>query len=66
MIPLMTPWSYPKRRKAVVATVETVTDSGRPERPANVGGAMMDYLKTTKHTSKVCPMVRQKEEEKEA
>ncbi len=30
----------------MVAMVETAKERGRPERPANVGGAMMDYLKT--------------------
>lgn len=42
----------------MVATVETVRDSGRPDRPANLGGAMMDYLKTTKY--KVCPVAHKK------
>jgi hypothetical protein len=38
------PWSYPKRRKPVVATVEIASERGLPERPINLGGAIVDVF----------------------
>jgi hypothetical protein len=39
------PWSYPNSKKPVVATVETASDRGLPERPMNFGGAMAAVLR---------------------
>jgi hypothetical protein len=41
MIPDMTPWSYPKSKNPIVATVETVMDSFLPDKPAKFGAMMV-------------------------
>ena len=41
MIPDITPWSYPNNKNPVVATADTVIESGLPDRPMNLGGAIV-------------------------